>query len=408
MAASILPPVTTASIGSSSIATPVGFSIKEGSQVIPRQFLPQQSFASFFSANPVMVDFDYPVSSRSSEINYLQDAYIQFTLVNSGSDPVLLLPTNAWFSQMQLLIDQAPMVQYYPQSSFWMQEALRSTVAAGSVAALEAVAAASLATTYSSYSFAPGTQTFTLPLKNLTFMENNVLLQSISSRIQMRVYFNPGNLCVASTTTEPYTSVSCTNMQLICTGQKLSEAAYQIARANSLKCTTIVPQVTVSQKNVNVGDCTAHIPTAQFVINGPGANLGMLFLINTAGAVQETALQPVATDQIILYTAEGSQYNSGQILTDLLLRQEALDYFPLSPVVIPTCYLSNYVYMSFCKYAFEGLSNTRIHGSYRQSGQESVSVATTANLSNGVIQMFQFLPQFASIDPTGRVQIKYI
>ena len=408
MAASILPPVTTATVGSSTIATPVGFSIKEGSQIIPRQFLPQQSFASFFSANPIMVDFDFPVSSRSSELNYLQDSYIQITLVNSGSDPVLLLPVNAWFSQMQLLIDQAPMVQYYPLSNHWLQQALRSTNSSNSVATLEATAAASLITSYSSYSFAPGTQTFTIPLKNLTFLDNNVLLQSISSRVQMRVYFNPGNLCIDSTSVGLFTDISCSNMQLVCTGQKLSDAAYQIARANALKSTTIVPQVTTSIKNVNVGDCTAGVLTAQYVLNAPGSTLGSLFLTNVAGAIQEDALQPVATDQIVLYTAEGSQYNSGQVLTSLLLRQEALDYFPLSPVIIPSSYLSKYVYMSFCKYAIEGLSNTRIHGAYRMNGQESIAVATTGGLLNGVVQMYQFLPQFASIDPTGRVQIRYI
>lgn len=407
-ASAILPPVTTTKIGGAEISAPIGYGIKTGSQVIPRQFLPQQSFASFFSATPAMIDFDYPVGSRSSEINYLQDSYIQITLINSGSDPVLLLPTNFWFSSMQLLIDQTPLVQYYPPSAYWTQLALRSTVAAGSVATLEATAPASLPTTYSSYSFAQGTQTFTIPLKNLTFLDNNVLLQSITSRVQMRVYFNPGSLNVDSTTVGPYTQITCSNMQLICTGQKLSDAAYQIARSASLKATTIVPQVTTSIKNVNVGDLTAHILSAQYVLNAPGATLGSLFLTLPAGAVQEDAIQPVATDQLILYNAEGSQYNSGQILTNLLLRQEALDYFPLSPVVIPTSYLYNYTYMSFCRYAFEGLSNTKIHGAFRMTGQESVAVAPTANLSNAVVSMYQFLPQFASIDPTGRVEIKYI
>jgi len=401
---SAIPPTKEFVSGGMALSQPLSVGIVRGIQYKTLQVNTTDSYPGLFKSTPQYIDFNFPCGPSSNALNYLNSAYIMIPFTNGdGTNAMKLLPTPFWFSTMSLMINDQPVINYYPQGCMWGNNAVRSPAAATTRNEFEAVTTTAAA--YSVYSLAAGaTKNFVIPLDNLTFLDKGVLLQGIKSKISIRINFLPGSLILDSTSVAAYTSISVGTVQMICHGQKLAESIYQTALLQSQSVTTVIPIMQSYLKQVVAGPVTGGFASSSIIFNAQLLAAGMLFYVTESGAVKEAAIQPADLDFLTLYDASGQIYNLGETDADLI-RMSLTTLFPNTNVLLDASWLSKYYYMSFCKEAIPSIEGRIIHGMKYFEGTEKVQITPTASLTNGIINILQFSPMKTIISPEGIVSI---
>lgn len=339
------------------------------------------SISPVFGPSNQLIDFQIMGGGVASQIDIYDKIFLEFTVHNGSEIAALTLPP-AWYAIMslELQVDGNTIKQYsYSQGMENMYACVAPRFEHNyTYAELGYPDAAFTAAT--GITIAAGvSRTFCIPIHHMFEELMHIPLKAVSSNITIRTYFQPGAGYYFSTSAS--TTISCTQVRMVATGQQLTDSAAQIlandVRASILKVPAIVQQV----RPLTIGALTAA-DSGPILSNVRAATPQIrVWLYDAPITTPQSKLATVTFTSWKFLNQSGAMVNLGSLYQFETLQWTATHYGQYN-VVLPQSVSSDVAgaavlkwvdqgpALHFCKEVSPTLRNKVRHGAFSLQGYE--------------------------------------
>lgn len=354
------------------------------------------SISPVFGSSQQQIDIQIAGAGTSNQIDVYNQMFLEFTVNNDDGVNALRLPP-AWYAigLLQLLINGNSVSQFQYPMNLEQSYICRATIHEHERLYAQLGYPDGVFTNTGITIAAGGSRTFLIPLHHVWPELMKLPIKAIVDNVTVRSYWNPGSGYYFSTSAS--TSISCSQLRIIASGQQLSGPASAELQANAMSSVTKLPCIIPQNRSINVGALTASA-SAPSVLNMQGALVQLRALLYDSNiTTPESKLNTETFLNWQYLNATGAIVNLGSYWQYENMAWTATHYGKAMRVLPASVgagdsaaevlkYVDKGPSIIFCKDVPRVMTNESRHGGYSCSGAESFSV--TATLTNGVALIF--------------------
>lgn len=375
-------------ISGATISYPAYNTFMSGSQSVSRVFQPVGT-VSGIGQSVTLVDF---VVQNQTEVHAFQNLVLAINITNNSANTVNMLGSPYLFQTVQQLVNNAPVETVYPNYLTSLYYSTYSNMQLQTLAPLMMMPS-NTSVAYSPFPIAPGASVVALlPLDDLTFLTQGVLLNQMRTEYRFRFNFSSANTWVTTASIPDSGDLVVNNVQLYARGLIYTPNKLQELVSKWGQSTHVFPKVIPTLKQIQIGGILNTTLSGKQTLNCVSGNyMGIIAQsFDTQGATNESYLTPRKLTTLQFLYNDGSQIN--YLNTDELIRYDAMSQFPntqmFSEGSAGAGWLSRSYFVPLCSKLLNCLVQSGSCGGINFSGFESVQIQPSTTQTNGRLDLY--------------------